>query len=314
MRSMVEGAYGISPLRLAALATSPARGGGTITVKGAALTQSASAGPVPQNSLKLRVISALVMAPIAVAAAWIGWPWLPLMTVIAGAVMAWEWVRLCCGGRVGGSGGALIGAVCVAISGAALYGLAVGLAMLLLGAAVVWALARLEQRPEAATLVGGMLWLALPCVLFLWLARVDEAGRLTLLWMFAVVWATDIGAYGFGRLIGGPRLAPRWSPGKTWAGLLGGAACAALAGWGTAGLLGLSPVLPLVSVSAGLAIIGQFGDLAESAAKRRFGVKDTSALIPGHGGLLDRLDGLLAVIPSVALLSLIGGGSVLEWR
>jgi phosphatidate cytidylyltransferase len=154
----------------------------------------------------------------------------------------------------------------------------------------------------------------LPCVLLLWLAAAEEAGRHTLLWIFAVVWATDIGAYAIGRQLGGPRLAPRWSPRKTWAGLIGGAGCAALAGWATARLLGASSVLPLVLVSAGLAIVGQFGDLAESVAKRRFGVKDSSGLIPGHGGLLDRLDGLLAVIPAVALLTLIGGGSVLTWR
>ena len=135
-----------------------------------------------------------------------------------------------------------------------------------------------------------------------------------LLWMLAVVWATDIGAYAAGRTLGGPRLAPRWSPRKTWAGLIGGIFCAALAGWAAARLLELPSALPLVLVSAGLAIIGQFGDLAELMAKRRFGVKDTSGLIPGHGGLLDRLDGLLAVIPAVALLTVIGGGSVLSWR
>ena len=145
-------------------------------------------------------------------------------------------------------------------------------------------------------------------------AASPSAGRTTLLGVFAVVWATDIGAYAIGRMLGGPLLAPRWSPGKTWAGLIGGAVCAALAGWGTAGILGISAVLPLVLASAGLAIVEQFGDLAESVAKRRFGVKDASSLIPGHGGLLDRLDGLLAVIPAVALLTLIGGGSVLTWR
>src|SRR5213076_213911 len=144
------------------------------------------------------------------------------------------------------------------------------------------------------------------CVLLLWLASADREGRHTLLWIFAVVWATDIGAYTVGRRLGGPRLAPRWSPRKTWAGMIGGAGCAALAGWATARLVDTS-ALPLVLVSAGLAIVEQFGDLAESVAKRRFGVKDTSGLIPGHGGLLDRLDGLLAVIPAVALLTLIGG-------
>ena len=116
------------------------------------------------------------------------------------------------------------------------------------------------------------------------------------------------------RTFGGPRLAPRWSPRKTWAGLAGGTVCAALTGWATATWLGISPVLPLAVVSAGLAIVEQFGDLAESVAKRRFGVKDSSGLIPGHGGLLDRLDGLLVVIPVVALLTLIGGRSLLAWQ
>jgi len=153
-----------------------------------------------------------------------------------------------------------------------------------------------------------------PCVCFLWLARDTVGGRAILLWLLAVVWATDTGAYAIGRSIGGPRLAPRWSPRKTWAGFAGGLSSGALAGAGTALVLGLAPALPLVLLSAGLAIVAQFGDLAESLAKRRFGVKDSSGLIPGHGGLLDRLDGLLAVIPAVALMTLIGGRSVLAWR
>jgi len=189
-----------------------------------------------------------------------------------------------------------------------------GLAVAAAGAAILFATTRRGGGGAAGWLALGALWLAVPCILLLWLSRPDGIGPRTVLWIFAVVWATDIGAYAVGRQLGGPRLAPRWSPRKTWAGLIGGAGCAALAGWATARLLGASSVLPLVLVSAGLAIVGQFGDLAESVAKRRFGVKDSSGLIPGHGGLLDRLDGLLAVIPAVALLTLIGGGSVLTWR
>jgi phosphatidate cytidylyltransferase len=262
----------------------------------------------------LRILSALVMAPVAIAAAWFGGPWLALVTAAAGTVMAWEWARLCQAGAVGTSGATLIGTVLAAVAAAALAGVAAGLTATLVGAAMVFAAAQRERRGEPGWLALGALWIALPCVLLLWLAQADAGGRATLLWIFAVVWATDIGGYVVGRQIGGPRLAPRWSPRKTWAGLIGAAGCAALAGWGTARLLELSPVLPLILLSAGLAIIGQFGDLAESVAKRRFGVKDSSGLIPGHGGLLDRLDGLLAVIPAVALLSLIGGGSVLTWR
>ena len=266
------------------------------------------------GALKLRIVSALVLAPIAVAVVWFGWPWLPILTAIAGAVMAWEWSRLCRAGRVGASGALLIGVVVAAIAVAAAGGVAPAVAASLAGAAMVLWMARRERGGDAPFLALGALWVTLPCIFFLWLARPEEAGRRTVLWIFAVVWATDIGAYAIGRRLGGPPLAPRWSPKKTWAGLLGGAGSAALAGWATARLLGLSSVLPLVLVSAGLAIVEQFGDLAVCVAKRRFGVKDSSGLIPGHGGLLDRLDGLLAVVPAVALLTLIGGGSVLTWR
>lgn len=266
------------------------------------------------GSLILRLISAIVLAPVPIAAIWFGWPWLPLLIAAAAAVMGWEWARLCRGGRIGASGAALVGAVVVATAAAALSGLAAGILIAAGGAVLVWGIASLCHDREPGWLAIGALWVALPCVLLLWLAGSGSAGRVVLLWIFAVVWATDIGAYAVGRRLGGPRLAPRWSPGKTWAGLVGGAAAAAIAGWITAHVLGIAPVLPLVMVSTGLAIVEQFGDLAESMAKRRFGVKDSSGLIPGHGGLLDRVDGLLAVIPAAALLTLISGGSVLSWR
>ena len=266
------------------------------------------------DPLTLRILSALVLAPIAVAAAWFGSPWLPILTAVAATGMAWEWARLCQGGRLGVAGSVLIVGVLAAVLVVALAGAAPAIAVAIVGAGIVFWIAGREPEAEPHWFALGMLWIALPCVLLLWLARVEAAGPPTLLWIFAVVWATDTGAYLAGRRIGGPRLAPQWSPHKTWAGMIGGAGCAALAGWAAARLLGVASPLPLVLVSAGLAIVEQFGDLAESVAKRRFGVKDSSGLIPGHGGLLDRLDGLLAVIPAVALLTLIGGGSVLTWR
>ena len=281
------------------------------------------------RTLQLRVLSSLVLAPIAIGAVWFGWPWLPLLTAAAATVMAWEWDRLCWTERSGTvalaameprilslqpSGLVLVAVVLAAVLAAAMAATGIGIGLSVAGAAFVFIIAGRERHAFPIWLASGALWIALPCVLLLWLAQRDGSGPATLLWLLASVWATDIGAYGFGSQLGGPHLAPRWSPRKTWAGLLGGVFCAALVGWATARLLGDSAVLPLVMLSAGLAIVGQFGDLAESVAKRRFGVKDSSGLIPGHGGLLDRLDGLLAVIPVVALLTLIGGGSVLKWR
>ncbi len=287
-----------------------------------------SARPEP-GRLRLQILSALGLAPLPVAAIWFGEPWLALLTALAAAVMAWEWGRLCRRGRFGAtprgivptgvisggivpSGIVLVVLATVAIAAMGPAGLAVAAA--LAGAAIVFWAARRGSDPEPGWTALGTVWVALPCICLLWLARQEAGGRATLLWLLAVVWATDIGAYAIGRTLGGPRLAPRWSPSKTWSGFAGGTVCAALAGAATALALGLSPALPVVLVSAGLAIVAQFGDLAESLAKRRFGVKDSSGLIPGHGGLLDRLDGLLAAIPALALLTLIGGRSVLAWR
>lgn len=274
---------------------------------------------VESSALRLRIVSALALAPLPVAAIWSGGTWLALLTASAGALMGWEWARLCRGSRLQNFASRVLELTIVGVVIAAVAISAVGASRLaviaaVLGAGLVFALARQRPGGEPAWTALGTLWVTLPCIAFLWLAHDRAGGRVLLLWLLAVVWATDVGAYAIGRSIGGPRLAPRWSPRKTWAGFAGGMASAALAGGITALALRLSPVLPLVLVSAGLAIIAQFGDLAESLAKRRFGVKDSSRLIPGHGGLLDRLDGLLAVIPAVALMTLIGGRSVLSWQ
>lgn len=270
--------------------------------------------PAEAGSLRLRILSALVLAPLPIVAIWFGGPVLTVLTIAAAIVMAWEWGRLCGGGTAGFAAPALIVGIAAAVIAASLGGIGVGTLLALSGALVVWQIAQHHHAAAPLWLAAGSLWVALPCIILLWLVQSGNASRGTLFWVFAVVWATDIGAYLIGRQVGGPLLAPKWSPRKTWAGLVGGIVCAALAGWATAGMMGANTVLPLVLVSAGLAIVEQFGDLAESVAKRRFGVKDASNLIPGHGGLLDRLDGLLAVIPAVALLTLFGGGSVLTWR
>jgi phosphatidate cytidylyltransferase len=267
------------------------------------------------RSLLPRVASALVMAPVAILAAWLGGISFQLLIVLAGGIMAWEWTRMCHRGALRRDGQILIALVAAAIVVAVLAGPLPAIVLALADTVVIFILVRTEPQGEPAWTAAGALWITIPCILLVWLARMDgHAGHITVLWMFAVVWATDIGAYAAGRQIGGPRLAPRLSPRKTWSGLIGGIVCAALVGWATARLLAISPGWPLVLTSAALAIIEQFGDLAESTAKRRFNVKDSSGLIPGHGGLLDRLDGLLAVIPVVAIITLLDDGYVLAWR
>jgi phosphatidate cytidylyltransferase len=135
------------------------------------------------------------------------------------------------------------------------------------------------------------------------------------LFLILLIWASDIGAYLVGRLIGGPLLAPRISPGKTWSGAAGGIVSALAVGWGAACLLpaGSGPVR-VAAVAVVLCVIGQLGDLAESRAKRHFGVKDSGMLLPGHGGLLDRMDALIAAAPFAALLALCLGRGVLLWE
>lgn len=141
----------------------------------------------------------------------------------------------------------------------------------------------------------------------LWIRHQPSLGRETLIWILVCIWATDIGAYFVGRAAGGAKLAPRISPGKTWAGLVGGMAWSAMASAAVGYAFGLGETLPLALIGAGLAVIGQLGDLLESAAKRRAGVKDSGRLIPGHGGLLDRVDGLIAVLVAVGLVRLVVG-------
>lgn len=141
----------------------------------------------------------------------------------------------------------------------------------------------------------------------LWLRHQPAHGRETILWVLACIWATDIGAYFVGRAAGGAKLAPRISPGKTWAGLVGGMAWAAVASAAAGYAFGLGETVPLAVIGAALAVVGQAGDLLESAAKRRAGVKDSGHLIPGHGGLLDRIDGLMAVLVAVGVVRLLAG-------
>jgi phosphatidate cytidylyltransferase len=256
-----------------------------------------------------RTVSAVVFGLPVLLAAYFGRPFFDALIAVGAAVLAWEWFGLCGVGLPRIIGLTLGGALLMTVAVASGFGIPHALAALLVGTIAVSVVSRGEPW-----LSGGMIYLGLPCVALIWLRNDPIAGRGVVLWLISVVWAADIGAYAAGRLIGGARLAPRVSPNKTWAGLAGGIGFAAATSAGFAGANGHLQLFGPAALGAVLGLTAQAGDLAESWMKRRFGVKDTSALIPGHGGLLDRVDGLLTVTLVVASLAAAGGGTLFRWR
>jgi phosphatidate cytidylyltransferase len=240
-------------------------------------------------------------------AVYFGSPFFELMIGVAAAVLAWEWFALCGAGRPRIIGLTLGGVLLIAVAAAAVFAIWHAIVALVLGMIAV-----LLVSKGQAWLSAGTIYLGLPCVALIWLRNDAPAGRELVLWLIVLVWAVDIGAYVAGRLIGGPRLAPGVSPNKTWAGLAGGVGLAAATSAGFAGANGHPHLLGPAAFGALLGCTAQAGDLVESWVKRRFGVKDTSGLIPGHGGLLDRVDGLLIVALVVALISAADEG-VFRW-
>lgn len=176
-------------------------------------------------------------------------------------------------------------------------------------AAVLYEWIALVSGPRRALwIAGGVLYAGLLLAATL-LLRADPAFGLTaILLVFAVVWSTDIAGYFVGRAIGGRKLAPHISPGKTWAGAIGGAVAAVLAAAAVAALTPSAAVLPLAALGLLLSIASQGGDLFESFIKRHFGAKDAGFLIPGHGGVMDRVDGFCAAVVLAALIGLMRGG------
>jgi len=265
----------------------------------------APAAVVEQGSrnLLMRVVAALVLAPLAIAIAYAGgWLWAGLVTLAAIGLYV-EWLTI-----VGGARAKRVvasGVVALAIVGFCLAGERFGASLvgLALGAAAVVLLSPEQRHWNAA----GFLYAAAAAVASV-LVRFDPtSGFVALFLVLLVVWVTDIGGYFAGRGIGGPKLWPRISPKKTWAGAVGGFAASLVVAAGFAAA-GVSKAGPLLLMGAALSIASQLGDLFESAVKRRFGVKDSSHIIPGHGGLLDRLDGFVAAIVLAAIFGFLRDG------
>jgi phosphatidate cytidylyltransferase len=230
-------------------------------------------------------------------------PWSFLVLVIvSGVIVAWEWGRL-----VRGEGFDRISIIEVAAVAAVAMLLTLGradlAALALATAAVAVGLLSLFSGHSAWSL-GGLLYAALPAAALVFLRSDPSLGAIAVLYLFAVAWTTDTASYAAGRLIGGPKLAPRISPRKTWSGFIVGALAPALVGYLFALALEGTSAWRLALVSVALAFACQLGDLLESAVKRHFGAKDMSQLIPGHGGLLDRIDGLLIAAILASLIAL----------
>lgn len=271
------------------------------------------------SSLGVRVASAVVLAPIVLGAVWVGGTAFLALLMIAGPLMALEWARLAEpeGSAVTEQIGLTIGLVVYLVTMATGdAGLAFVLLLTILGLTAAWCV--WTGRPPSRTLIG-FAYVGGAVVSFAWLRGDSDMGRLTIIWLLGVVWATDIGAYFVGRTFGGPKMAPRLSPNKTWSGLIGGMASAAIVSvavfvWADVQSMTMSTgiLVGLAVFAALVALLSQAGDVYESSMKRRAGVKDSGSIIPGHGGILDRVDGLMFAATFVALV-VIGVHYLVGW-
>jgi phosphatidate cytidylyltransferase len=265
----------------------------------------APAAVVEQGSRNLltRVVAALVLAPSAIAIAYAGgWFWLGLVTLAAIGLYV-EWLSI-----VGARTPRVMAAGIVTLFGAAVWlGIGrIGATYVIAALGVIVAALLSPHRRGWAALGGCYAFAALIASVAV---RLDPVwGFTALMFVLLVVWVTDIGGYFAGRGLGGPKLWPQVSPKKTWAGAIGGFVASLLVAAGFAAF-GLGKTGPLVLVGAVLSVASQLGDLFESAVKRRFGVKDSSHIIPGHGGLLDRLDGFVAAVVLAAIFGFLRGGA-----
>ena len=212
------------------------------------------------DNLSVRLASSLVLAPLALAAAWFGGAVFLIFWAGAALIIGWEWIKLVA-----------------------------------------------PARDPLPWRVAGMIYAAIVFTAPVLLRADVNNGFVALVFLFAIVWMTDIMGYVVGRAFGGPKLWPAVSPNKTRSGAIGGMAGALAAGIVIGAALSLA-VLPIAILSVILSMMAQAGDLFESAIKRRFGAKDTSHLIPGHGGLMDRLDGFITAALVAALIGIVRGG------
>lgn len=260
-----------------------------------------AAPPKPRrfHDLGARVLSGVLLAALGVGAAAAGGPWLAAAAAAAVIAMSFEWARMSEPGALRSAFGFLAAGALGAVLAASLGALGWAVAWLA-GCAALSAWRRFDWNGRLETGLGAV-YVGAPAALLIWLRA--EEGALAILFLFAVIWAADIFAYLGGVLLGGPRVHVALSPQKTWSGLICGAAAGAGAAYLFARVIGAAAPGLCAAAGLGFAAMGLAGDLIESFLKRRFGVKDASGFIPGHGGVLDRIDGLMAATFAAAALA-----------
>lgn len=270
-----------------------------------------AAEPKP-SALARRVLSAIVLVPIVLLLVYLGGWYFALLVAVAAGLMLSEWLNMLYDRRRM----PLVWLASVLFAGAVLLAAAdwelPAMGAMVAAGLVSWLAASGTRSRLWVPL--GLLWFALPCWSLVWLRQAEAGGLVAVIWILLMIWAADTGAYFAGRSIGGPKLAPRVSPNKTWAGLIGGMVCAALVSVAFTVTVDGQALVVAAIAAAVLAPWSQVGDLAESAIKRHVGVKDSGTVIPGHGGVFDRVDALLFTAPAVALMAVFLPMGELPWQ
>lgn len=266
---------------------------------------SGTAQPAGTSNLTLRIASAAVMAPVAIGAAYIGgWPFV-LFWGLAAIAILWEWTTLVAGPGHRVMFASAAGALAIATFVVWLHR---PVAALLIIALAAFAAAIFAPRPRRAWIMGGVVYAGLMLLAPVVLRDDPDYGLFAIGLLFAIVWSTDIFAYFAGRTIGGPKLCPAISPKKTWSGSIAGTAGAVLVSVALARYFGFPNWIAIAVVALVLSMVSQVGDLLESSVKRHFGAKDASHLIPGHGGVMDRLDSFWAAAVAACVIGLMRDG------
>ncbi len=249
--------------------------------------------PASSASLFKRVVSALILIPIVLAGVYAGGAWFAAMIGFACIVMLFEWSRMVERRSFSNGFYALALCACTVMYFAAAGQYVIALIICFISSVIAGALSKRDDG-IGIWMAGAAIYIIAPCISLLWLRLDAPSGRELVFLLYSVVWAADTGAFIFGKFIGGPKISHALSPSKTWAGIGGGVLGGSIIGAISAAVLfGAGTPMAYVLIGGLLGAASVIGDLVESGFKRNFGLKDISGLIPGHGGALDRLDGMI---------------------